>query len=360
MFRTAHSETVLWRHVSRAHGSRDRVGALSFPHTRFEVEARKRCGYAAYMHTTDISRWQHTHNFHSENPSGERNTRRVVVLTACMMVAEIVAGWMFNSMALLADGWHMSSHVLALGLTAGSYALARRFSADTSFAFGTWKIEVLGGFTSAVLLAGIALLMAIESIERLFRPVPIQFDQAIIVAALGLAVNVASALLLRNRHDHHEHPHSHAHAHRRADLNLEAAYLHVIADATTSLLAILALVGGKYLHWDWLDSTMGIVGAAMVSAWAWGLLRETSRVLLDREMDSEIVREIREVLERDGETKLSDLHVWRVARDKFACAASVVTHEPKEPAHYKSLLRVHDEIAHVTLEVNRCPNGSIR
>jgi cation diffusion facilitator family transporter len=309
------------------------------------------------MHTMDISRWQHTHNFYSTNRRGERNTRRVIVLTACMMVAEIVAGWMFNSMALLADGWHMSSHVLALGLTAGSYALARRFAADTSFAFGTWKIEVLGGFTSAILLVGIALLMAVESIERLFRPVPIQFDQAIIVAALGLAVNVASALLLRDRHSHGEHLHAHTHKHERPDLNLRAAYLHVVADATTSLLAILALAGGKFFHWDWLDSTMGVVGAGMVGAWAWGLVRETSRVLLDREMDSEVVQEIRDVLEADGQTKLSDLHVWRVARDKFACAISIVTRQPKEPAYFKSLLSIHEEIAHVTLEVNPCGDG---
>jgi cation diffusion facilitator family transporter len=303
------------------------------------------------MHTTDLSSWQHAHHFHSANVLGERNTRRVVVLTAVMMVVEITTGWIFHSMALLADGWHMSSHVLALGLTAGAYALSRRYANDTRFAFGTWKIEVLGGFTSAILLGGVALFMALESIERLFHPVAILFDQAIVVAVIGLAVNVISALLLRD-HDHH-HGHSHGHAH--ADLNLRAAYVHVIADATTSVLAIGALVGGKFLHWNWLDSAMGIVGAIVVGVWAWGLLRDTSRVLLDREMDSGVVEEIREVLESDGETRVSDLHVWRVGRNRFACAASIVTHEPKEPGFYKSLLSVHEEIAHVTLEVNRCP-----
>jgi cation diffusion facilitator family transporter len=304
------------------------------------------------MHTADLTPWQHTHQFHSTNALGERNTRRVVALTAVMMVVEIVAGWMFNSMALLADGWHMSSHVLALGLTAGAYVLSRRFANDPRFAFGTWKIEVLGGYTSAILLGGVALFMAVESIGRLFNPVSILFDQAILVAVIGLAVNVLSAWLLRD-HDHH-HGHSHGHDHEHGDLNLRAAYLHVIADATTSLLAIAALVGGKFFQWNWLDSTMGIVGAVVVAVWAWSLIRDTSRVLLDREMDSGVVAEIREVLETDADTRISDLHVWRVGRDKFACAVSIVTHDPKAPSYYKSLLSIHEEVAHVTVEVNQC------
>lgn len=306
------------------------------------------------MHTADISSWQHPHQFHSVNALGERNTRRVVALTAVMMIVEITTGWLFHSMALLADGWHMSSHVVALGLTAGAYALSRRLANDPTFAFGTWKIEVLGGFTSAILLGGVALFMAVESVERLFQPATIWFDQAIFVAVIGLAVNVVSALLLQDHHDHgHAHGHGHKHGHR--DLNLRAAYVHVIADATTSVLAIAALICGKFLGWNWLDSIMGIVGAGVVGVWAWGLLRETSRVLLDREMDSGVVEEIRAAFEADGETRVSDLHVWRVGREQFSCAASIVTHEPKDPAFYKSLLNVHEEIAHVTLEVNRCP-----
>ena len=304
------------------------------------------------MHTTDLSSWQHAHHFHSANVLGEKNTRRVVVLTAVMMVVEITTGWIFHSMALLADGWHMSSHVLALGLTAGAYALSRRYANDTRFAFGTWKIEVLGGFTSAILLGGVALFMALESIERLFHPVhPRSYSiKPLWSAVIGLAVNVISALMLRD-HDHH-HGHSHGHAH--ADLNLRAAYVHVIADATTSVPAIGALVGGKFLHWNWLDSAMGIVGAIVVGVWAWGLLRDTSRVLLDREMDSGVVEEIREVLESDGETRVSDLHVWRVGRNRLGrgkhCDARA-----EGARFYKSLLSVHEEIAHVTLEVNRCP-----
>jgi cation diffusion facilitator family transporter len=306
------------------------------------------------MHTADISPWRHAHQFHTSNLLGERNTWRVVALTAVMMVVEITTGWLFNSMALLADGWHMSSHVLALGLTAGAYALARRYAHDSRFAFGTWKIEVLGGYTSAILLGGVALFMAVESVNRLFHPAAIWFDQAIVVAVIGLGVNVASALLLRDHGHHHGHSQGRAHEPGHADLNLRAAYLHVLADATTSVLAIIALLGGKFLHWDWLDSIMGLVGAVVVGVWAWGLLRQTSRVLLDREMDAEVVEEIRETLEADGETRVSDLHVWRVGRNQFACAVSIVTHEPKEPTFYKSLLRIHEEIVHVTLEVNRC------
>ena len=187
------------------------------------------------------------------------------------MVVEITTGWLFNSMALLADGWHMSSHVLALGLTAGAYVLARRYASDSRFAFGTWKIEVLGGYTSAILLGGVALLMAVESVNRLFHPAAIWFDQAIVVAVIGLAVNVASALLLRDHGHHHGHSQGLAHEPGHADLNLRAAYFHVVADATTSVLAIAALLGGKFLHWNWLDSVMGLVGAALVGVWARGL-----------------------------------------------------------------------------------------
>jgi cation diffusion facilitator family transporter len=309
------------------------------------------------MHTKDLAPWQHSHAFHTTNALGERNTRWVVALTAVTMVIEITTGWLFKSMALLADGWHMGSHVLALGLTAAAYALSRRYANDTRFAFGTWKIEILGGFASAILLGGVALFMAFESCQRLFNPLPILFDQAIAVAVLGLVVNVVSAFLLNGKgHDHH-HGHAHAHGHHdhgHADLNLRAAYLHVVADALTSVLAIAALVGGKFLGWNWLDAVMGIVGSVIVSVWAWGLLRETSRVLLDREMDAGVVNEIREALESDGDAKLSDLHVWRVGQDHYACAASLVAHDPKTPAEYKARLAVHEEIAHVTLEINRC------
>lgn len=310
------------------------------------------------MHTANITPWQHSHAFHTTNALGERNTRWVVVITAIMMIVEITTGWLFNSMALLADGWHMGSHVLALGLTAAAYVLSRRYAKDARFAFGTWKIEILGGFASAILLGGVALFMAFESVQRLFSPLPILFDEAIAVATLGLIVNVVSAFLLNGKGHHHGHAHG-KHNHGHGDLNLRAAYLHVVADALTSLLAIAALVGGKFFGWNWLDAVMGVVGAGIVSVWAWGLLRDTGRVLLDREMDAGVVDEIREALESDGDARLSDLHVWRVGQDHYACAASLVAHEPKTPAEYKARLAVHEEIAHVTLEVNRCEDKPI-
>jgi len=310
------------------------------------------------MHAANITPWQHSHAFHTTNALGERNTRWVVVITAIMMIVEITTGWLFNSMALLADGWHMGSHVLALGLTAAAYVLSRRYAKDARFAFGTWKIEILGGFASAILLGGVALFMAFESVQRLFSPLPILFDQAIAVATLGLIVNVVSAFLLNGKGHHHGHAHG-KHNHGHGDLNLRAAYLHVVADALTSLLAIAALVGGKFFGWNWLDAVMGVVGAGIVSVWAWGLLRDTGRVLLDREMDAGVVDEIREALESDGDARLSDLHVWRVGQDHYACAASLVAHEPKTPAEYKARLAVHEEIAHVTLEVNRCEDKPI-
>jgi cation diffusion facilitator family transporter len=258
-------------------------------------------------------------------------------------------------MALLADGWHMSTHVAALGMTAVAYLLARRYASDTRFAFGTWKIEVLGGFASAIVLAMVALYMAAESIQRLFQPLDIHYNQALVVAVIGLLVNLASALMLKD-HGHGPHHHHGGHSHGHADLNLRAAYTHVLADATTSVLAILALLGGKYLNWAWLDPTMGIVGAGVISVWSYGLLRDTSRVLLDREMDHEVVQEIRDALECDEDTRIVDLHVWRVGRAQFACLVSIVAGNPKTPDEYKALLRVHEEIVHVTVEVLHCPH----
>lgn len=328
------------------------------------------------MHTDDISPWVHSHTFHSGNAAGERNTWRVVGLTATMMVVEIAAGWLFNSMALLADGWHMSTHALALSVTAIAYLLARRHSGDASFAFGTWKIEVLGGFASAIVLAMIALYMALESFQRFFQPLQIHYDQALIVAVLGLAVNAASAFLLRE-HDHghgHEHAHAHedghAHLHEHEhedelegahagrptrDLNLLAAYTHVIADALTSVLAIVALTGGRLWGWAWLDPAMGIVGAVVVAAWSVGLLKSTGKVLLDRDPDDSLSDRVRRTLETDGDTRVSDLHLWRVGPERYACVVSVVSGEPQAPATYKSLLApLGQELAHVTVEVSPC------
>jgi cation diffusion facilitator family transporter len=305
----------------------------------------------------DISRWEHDHVFDRGNAAGERGTRAVAWLTAVMMVVEIVAGWWYNSMALLADGFHMSSHALAIGLSAFAYAAARRYATDQRFAFGTWKIEILGGFASAVLLLAIVALMVFGSVERLIAPQPIHYQEAIIVAIVGLAVNVLSALILGRAHhdDHHQH-HGGDHNHHH-DLNLKSAYVHVIADAATSVLAISALLGGWLYGWSWLDPTMGLVGAVLVAVWAKQLLADTGKVLLDREMDHPVVDEIREVVESKSgseQTRISDLHVWRVGRASYSCALSLVTRDPTLTTDkVREWLSVHEEIVHSTIEVNR-------
>jgi cation diffusion facilitator family transporter len=309
------------------------------------------------MHTHDLSPWTHDHVFDEQSHAAERGTRLVMWITAAMMVIEIVAGWRFNSMALLADGWHMSSHALAIGLSAFAYAAARRYASDARFAFGTWKIEVLGGFASATLLLGVAVLMVLGSLERLLAPQPIRYEEAIVIAALGLAVNTVCALILGRAHEH-DHDDSHAHAEHHHDLNLRSAYLHVIADAATSVFAIIALAGGWVYGWSWLDPVMGIVGAVLVSLWAKNLLIATGKVLLDREMDHPVVAEIREVVESDakaGDTRVADLHVWRVGKRAYSCALSVVTHDPSlTAATIRQQLARHEEIAHATIEIHRC------
>ncbi|MDE2367308.1 MAG: CDF family Co(II)/Ni(II) efflux transporter DmeF [Betaproteobacteria bacterium] len=299
--------------------------------------------------------WRHSHVFDEGNPLAERNTLWVVVLTTVMMVAEITGGWMFNSMALLADGWHMSSHALALGLSVLAYGAARRFAHDARFAFGTWKIEVLGGYTSALLLVLVAGLMLYQSVERLIAPTPIHYDQAIAIAVIGLLVNLACAWLLKDghSHDHHVHQHQETHGHHH-DLNLRSAYLHVVADAATSVLATLALIGGKFWGASWLDPVMGIAGAGLVAAWAYGLLRDSGRVLLDAEMNAPVVAEIREVIEASPiKAHISDLHVWRVGKGKYACILSLVTTDDAEPDYFKQQLRIHEELVHISVEVNR-------
>jgi cation diffusion facilitator family transporter len=313
------------------------------------------------MHTHDLSPWTHEHVFNEGNPAAERGTRAVMWITAAMMVIEIFSGWWFNSMALLADGWHMSSHAVAIGLSAFAYAAARRYSRDPRFAFGTWKIEILGGFASAIFLLGVAAMMVFGSVERIVSPEPIDYEAAIVVAVMGLAVNIVCAMILGGAYDHHHHNdghdrhHSHDHHH---DLNLKSAYVHVLADAATSVLAIIALAGGWIYGWSWLDPVMGIAGAVLVAVWAKNLLSETGKVLLDREMDHPIVQEIREVVETGpeaGETRITDLHVWRVGKAKYSCAISVVTHDVSlMPRRVREQLSAHEEIVHATIEIQQC------
>lgn len=305
---------------------------------------------------------RHAHRFDQGNPLAERNTRRAMMLTAVMMVVEIAGGWWFNSMAVLADGWHMSSHALALGLSVFAYRFARHHAHSDRFAFGTWKVEILGGYTSAILLLGVAGLMAFQSAERLMAPQQIHYDQAIVIACVGLAVNLICAWWLRGHHDHghdddHEHGHESEHEHAH-DLNLRSAYIHVVADAATSVLAIVALTGGKLWGAAWLDPVMGLAGAVLVTIWAWGLLRRSGTVLLDAEMDAPVVAEVREVIEQ-GEVpaRLADLHVWRVGRGQYAVAASVVTSASVDADYFRRALSVHEELAHVTVEVTQVRPG---
>lgn len=310
------------------------------------------------MTTANPNDRKHTHEFDQGNPLAERNTRWAVLLTIVTMVVEILAGWKYNSMALLADGWHMSSHALALGLAILAYATARRYSEHPRFCFGTWKIEILGGYTSAIFLIGIAALMFFHSIERLLTPIAIQYDQAIFVAAVGLLVNVVCAWLLKDGHHHgHSHHHEELHEttdHSHHDLNLRAAYLHVLTDAMTSLFAIIALFGGKLWEASWLDPSMGIVGAVLVAIWAVGLVKEAAAVLLDAEMDKPISMQVQATLNQELPTAcITDFHLWRVGKSHYACVISITSKEPLSPDQVKSTLLQHRALQHVTVEVNR-------
>ncbi len=314
------------------------------------------------MHAGNQSNWMHDHIFDTGNDAAERSTRVVMWITAITMVIEIAAGWWLNSMALLADGWHMSSHAVAIGISALAYATSRRYAQDSRFAFGTWKIEILGGFASAIFLVGVAVMMLVGSVERIVSPQTIHYQQAIVIAILGLLVNVVCALILGKAHHHgHEHSHGHDHEHHH-DLNLKSAYLHVIADAATSVLAITALFGGWIFGWSWLDPLMGIVGAVLVAVWAKGLIVDTGKVLLDREMDHPVVDEIREVVETTsdaGDTLITDLHVWRVGKQVYSCALTVVTHDRLlTPDMVRKRLSIHEEIVHSTIELHYYPGES--
>jgi len=304
------------------------------------------------MHIYKLGEWQHHHQFNMENPQGERNTWKVIFLTLVMMVIEIVAGLLFGSMALLADGFHMATHTFALGITAIAYYYSRKHAHDRRYSFGTGKIGVLGGFTSAIFLALVSFAMIFESSIRLVTPISIRFNEAIFVAVIGLAVNLVSAYLLHGSgadHHHSEHEHNECHDH-----NLRAAYLHVIADALTSLLAIVALITGKYFGWIWMDPIMGIVGAIVILKWAYNLVTQTGKILLDYNVDKSFMTKIKVILESDSDTRISDIHAWKLGSQKYAAIVSIVTHYPKAPDYYKGLLKSLADIAHLTIEVHTC------
>lgn len=278
--------------------------------------------------------------------SGETRAIVVVIMTAVMMVAEIAAGIMFGSIALLADGLHMASHAIALAITVCAYVYARQQANNREFSFGTGKVNALGGFTGAVLLAVFALIMTWESVERLFSPVEIAFNQAIWVAILGLLVNGVSVFILGEQRGH-----EHEHGHRPHDHNRRAAYLHVLADALTSLLAIFALLTGKYLGFTWMDPLIGILGALLVSRWSLGLMRVTSHALLDKQ-ETELLQKVKNLLEKEPDTTVTDLRIWEIGPGQHSAVVSVQTSTPRPPNYYKEMLAADKELVHITVEVN--------
>jgi len=362
----------------------------------------------AHRQGHSLAQWQHSHEFSSQNRDGEKNTRYVLYLTVITMVAEIAAGTIYGSMALLADGWHMGTHAAAFMITLFAYSYARKHANDPAFAFGTGKVSVLGGYTSAIALGLVALVMLIESGMRLISPEQIHFNEAIFVAVIGLSVNVLSVFLLKDHHTHdHGHGHSHAHdhqddhkdehahshhncqahthdshahdenhhdhnhcqhkqdhqhehehkslkAHGGHDHNLRAAYFHVLADALTSVLAIAALLFGKYMGLTWLDPIMGIVGAVIISRWSWGLIQQTSPILLDGGVRASLQRKVVETLEAVPDHQVADLHLWRVSADHHAIMVSIVSHSPKDVSYFNQLLSQFPELAHITIELHTC------
>lgn len=312
------------------------------------------------MHSHQIEHLSHDHVFLGDSHDAHASrTRWVVALTAAMMVVEVVAGLMTGSMALLADGIHMATHAGALGVAAFAYSFARRHASNPRYTFGTGKVGELAGFASALLLAVFAFGIAVQSIERFFQPASIAYSEAIAIAVLGLLVNIASAWLLGADHHHghgHDHSHDHGHSHGHADNNLRSAYVHVLADALTSVLAIGALLAGRFLGWVWMDAAMGLVGAVVIARWSWSLMRDTGAVLVDATATTDLEREVREAIE-DDDARIADLHVWQVGPGKFAAIVSLVAEAPLPPKTYADRARVHEELVHITVETHCCPGA---
>lgn len=335
------------------------------------------------MHTESLTSWTHEHVF--LGAAHDRNARRtlaVVVLTVVMMIAEIVGGTLFGSMALVADGWHMSTHAAALGIAALAYRFARSHAHDPRFSFGTGKLGELAAFSSAIILAMIALYIGYESVTRLFQPVTIHFAEALPIAGLGLLVNLASAVLLHDgdhdhghghghghhhghahdddhAHDDHDHDHQgHGHDHAHHDSNLRAAYLHVVADALTSVLAIVALLAGRFYGLTWMDPAMGLVGAVVIISWSISLVRTAGAVLLDLVPSQHLAATIRDRLEAGGD-RVADLHLWRLGPGHTGVIAAIVSDDPQPPEAYKQRLAAIGGLSHVTVEVQRCPDHAV-
>jgi cation diffusion facilitator family transporter len=309
------------------------------------------------MQTPSHERHIHSHVFGQDQvKTGERRTVIVILITAIMMIVEVAAGIYYGSMALLADGVHMASHAFALGITWYAYVFMRRHAHDYSFSFGTGKVNSLAGFASALLLAGFAVMMAWTSVNRFMHPVEIAFNQAILVAFIGLLVNAASVFILggpgEEKAHTHEHEHGHHHHDHHKDHNLRAAYLHVLADALTSVLAIFALLSGKYFGLNWMDPAMGVVGSILVARWSWGLLHEASRVLLDKQAPEEILETIKSAVEEGERCKVTDLHVWEIGPGTYAVQIAVVSTQHITAEQVKALLPKQRNLAHIAVEVN--------
>jgi len=331
------------------------------------------------MHTESIAQWQHTHIFGQDKiRSGEQRTLAVIIITSIMMVVEIIAGVAYGSMALFADGIHMGSHMVGLGISFLAYIYARKHAHDQEFSFGTGKVNALAGYSSAIFLVIIALFMGYESVNRFIHPVTIEYNQAILVAVIGLIVNGASMLILGEKVHNHPHgdgnDHSHdptdqeqehtfdhdrssGHTHANgADHNLKAAYLHVLTDALTSILAIIALLGAKYFRLTWMDPFMGVVGAFLVIKWSVGLIQGTTKVLLDHQIPADIQKRIIGILESYKDTKVSDLHIWSIGPGIYSSEIGIVTKYPESPDRYKTLIPEDTGVVHTTIEVHLCPD----
>lgn len=297
--------------------------------------------------------WSHSHNFGIDNQKSESKVKAVFWLTTVIMVLEIAAGTWSGSMALLADGWHMGTHSAAFAITIFAYSYAKKHANNKGFSFGTGKVNYLGGFASAVALAIVALMMAIESAQRLMEPQSIYFSEAIAVAIIGLSVNVISVFLLHDDHHHHDHHGHHEHLHHH-DHNMKAAYFHVLADTLTSILAILALLAGKYFGLIWMDAVMGIVGAAVIARWAYGLIRETSHVLLDKSVSLNSMTKVVESIHNNHEAIIKDLHIWQIAQSHQAAILSVESKKPLSVDEYASLLKsCLPKLCHISIEIHK-------
>ena len=305
------------------------------------------------MQTESDIKWNHSHDFGVDNKHRENKVWIVFWLTTIIMLLEITAGYWSGSMALLADGWHMGTHSAAFAIAIFAYWYAKKHTRNKEFSFGTGKVTYLGGFASAVALAIVAFLMVIESVLRLIEPQAIHFNEAIIVAFIGLAVNVISVFVLHDDHHHHSHDHEHKHDHDH-DHNLKAAYFHVLADTLTSVLAIVALFAGKYFDLIWMDALMGIVGAAVILRWSYGLIKESSEVLLDKSVDIPSFNKVTDALKEANDSIVCDLHIWKIASTHQAAILSIAAKSPLEPRDYKLILKRHlPQLSHVSIEVNQ-------